>query len=148
KSLTPDTLCGLRVAFTTGTKEDGIIEDESAKCVERGESAIEGTPYGETASAFLALAAGQADAIFADATPAYYNVLLEPETYEIVYTEFVGPYGIAFRKDEEGQQLREAFHQAMLKLEEDGWYMELMTSWGMQDAALPDFPINGGGKIN
>ncbi len=148
QDLTPGTLCGLRVGFTTGTKEDGIIEEQSAKCVADGKDEIQGTPYGETAAAFLALASGQADAVFADATPAYYNQLLEPERYKIVYTEFVGPYGIAFRKDEEGQQLREAFHQAMLKLEEDGWYEELMTSWGMQDAALPEFPINGGKSID
>jgi polar amino acid transport system substrate-binding protein len=146
--LTPQTLCGQRVAFMTGTQEDGLIETENQACIDRGEDEISAFPYGESAAAYLALASGQTDAVWGDSTPAYYNARVNPSTYEIVHADFVGPYGIAFRKDEEGQQLREAFHQALQKLVEDGWYDELFTEWGMEEQELPELPINSGPSIN
>ena len=54
----------------------------------------------------------------------------------------------AFRKTGDDKALREAFQAALAKLEKDGWYEKLMTSWGMEDASLPEFPINSGKSIN
>ncbi|NJQ00483.1 ABC transporter substrate-binding protein [Streptomyces zingiberis] len=141
--LTPDDLCGLQVAFTRGTAQQGLVEKAAGKCAADGKDELVKSPMKDANAGVLAVQSGQADAVWSDSPAMIYNATMNPDLYKVVYEQEEGPYGIGVHKD--NGELRDALRAALRKLAKDGVYDELISGWGIEkSAALPDFPINTG----
>ncbi|WP_026820009.1 ABC transporter substrate-binding protein [Arthrobacter castelli] len=146
KVASPAELCGASIAFIVGTRQQGLIQSASEKCEEKGEAPIKGIGYKNGAAAVLAVKSGQDDAAWIDAPSILYNVRQNPETFKTLWLQpDPGVYGIGVHKD--NADFREALRAALLKLVETGAYRELISSYGLEDLALPKIPVNSGGPL-
>jgi polar amino acid transport system substrate-binding protein len=143
--ITPADLCGLNVAYARGTAQQGLIGTASTACEAAGKKAVNGTGYGDAASALLSVKSAQADAFWGDSPSMLYNAKTSPTLYKVVYEEKIGPYGIGVNK--ENKQFTEALRSALLKLVSTGGYDQLLEKWGQQDYGMPEMPLNTGPNL-
>jgi polar amino acid transport system substrate-binding protein len=122
-------ICGVTAALVVGTVESEIIEEQSGKCEEGGESAVETLSFPSTDRAQAAVAQGKADFFLTDAGVAAYLAEKSGDKMEVGFdlpTEFRFGFGVS-KSDTE---LRDALHAALLRLHEDGTLQDAMGEWG------------------
>jgi polar amino acid transport system substrate-binding protein len=79
-----------------------------------------------------------------DTPVAEYQAKQSSGTFEVAGSSYgVAPYGVAVPKAAEYAGLTEAILGAIEKLDADGTYKSILTTWGIQDGAITDFKING-----
>lgn len=134
-------LCGRSVAISRGTKLQEDIVKIGADCKAAGKKEPEVVTYQDSSTILLALPSKAADLGWVDLTIASYNVN-KSDKFEIVYTEYTAPNGMGFLKGEE--DMAKAWQAALQYLDKEGHYKAALGKWGLQDDAMPGFPINGG----
>ena len=142
EKLTPDTLCGKKVAVEKGTvQEDPDIPTRSKACTSAGKKAITALVYPDQNGANLALSSGRADAVLADSPVIAYAVKQSNGQFEVSGSSYNNaPYGIAIPKT---NGLTDPVLAAVKKLMSDGTYKSILTKWGLQNSAITDPKING-----
>ena len=136
-------LCGRRVAVEKAATGDLVADELSAECEKAGNPPLEKVPFPDQASAVQALKSDRADAVLALDVTLAYNVSQDPESFEIPAEPFgLLPVGIPVPKD--NPELRDAVQAALIKVQDEGTYAELLTKWNLEDQALEGAPINSG----
>ena len=136
-------LCGHRVGVEKAATGDLVADELSAECEKAGNPPLEKVPFPDQASAVQALKSDRADAVLALDVTLAYNVSQDPESFEIPAEPFgLLPVGIPVPKD--NPELRDAVQAALVKVQEEGVYDELLTKWNLEDQALEGAPINTG----
>ena len=136
-------LCGRRVAVEKAATGDLVADELSAECEKAGNPPLEKVPFPDQASAVQALKSDRADAVLALDVTLAYNVSQDPGSFEIPAEPFgLLPVGIPVPKD--NPELRDAVQAALIKVQEEGTYGELLTKWNLEDQALEGAPINTG----
>lgn len=140
--LTPDTLCGKKVAVEKGTvQEDPDIPTRSKACVSAGKAKITALSYPDQSGANLALSSGRADAVLADSPVADYAAKQSNGQFEIAGSSYdTAPYGIAIPKT---TGMTAPVLAAVKKLMADGTYTAILKKWGISDGAITNPQING-----
>ena len=136
-------LCGRRVAVEKAATGDLVADELSADCEKAGSPPLEKVPFPDQASAVQALKSDRADAVLALDVTLAYNVSQDPDSFEIPAEPFgLLPVGIPVPKD--NPELRDAVQAALIKVQDEGAYAELLTKWNLEDQALEGAPINSG----
>jgi polar amino acid transport system substrate-binding protein len=140
-----DDLCGRQVALPRGTATMEEANKVSAKCVAAGKAPLVVATYPDTNMTLLSLTTNASEVAWVDSPVANYNVAKYPQKYKSVFFYYIAPYGIGFGSDEKGKQMAHAVQAALLKLQQDGVYANLMKKWGLPGRdGRPTFPINDG----
>ncbi len=141
-NLTPDTLCGKKVAVEKGTvQESPDLPDKSKACTTAGKSAITILSYPDESGANLALSSGRADAVLADSPVAEYAAKQSNGQFEITGSSYANaPYGIAVPKT---TGMAAPVLAAVKKLMADGTYTTILKKWGIDSGAITNPQING-----
>ena len=142
EKLTPDSLCGKKVAVEKGTvQEDTDLPTRSKACTNAGKSAISILSYPDQAGANLALSSGRADAVLADSPVAEYAAKQSNGQFEVSGASYDdAPYGIAIPQK---SGLADPVLAAVKKLMSDGTYTRILKKWGIDSGAITDPKING-----
>lgn len=136
-------LCGQSVAVEKAATGDIVADEISTECKDAGEEPVDKQPFPDQASAVQALKAGRADAVLALDLTLAYNVSQDAESFEIPAEPFgLLPVGIPVPKDD--PELRDAVQAALVKIQEEGVYDELLAKWNLEAQALEGAPINTG----
>ncbi len=140
--LTPDTLCGKKIAVEKGTvQEDPDLPTKSKACTTAGKSAITILSYPAESGANLALSSGRADGILADTPVAEYAAKQSNGQFEVTGASYANaPYGIAVPKT---TGMAQPVLAAVKKLMADGTYTTILKKWGIEAGAITDPKING-----
>jgi polar amino acid transport system substrate-binding protein len=136
-------LCGKTVAVETTTVEQTDAQAQSAKCKKAGKPAVTVLVLGDQNAANLAVASGRAQLGFADTPVAAYQVKKTGGQFKLVGQTFsAAPYGLAIPKK---SGLAPAVLAALLVLERNGTYSQILSKWGIQSGAIPvsQMKING-----
>lgn len=136
-------LCGKKAAAETGTTEvdyvNGTGDYEGAglnkKCADAGKAAVDMQQFEKDTDALLALSSGTVDAYFADSPVAGYYTVQQPDQFELSgVTVEVAQEGISVPKDK--PELGAAVVAALTSMEADGKYLEILTTYGLEDGAV------------
>lgn len=137
----PDDLCGLNIAVDKGTTEVDDASTQSDKCVKDGKAALNTTVYPGNNQMILALQTGRADAAMIDSVSGEQvasqsgGKLVALPAYNQSY------FGIVFPKG--ADQLEKAVQAALQAMKADGSYQAIYEKYGLGDATVDDFTING-----
>lgn len=135
-------LCGHAVAVQRGTSGEFGAEEMKKRCSEAGEDAVDIIGFPRQTDAVQALQSGRVDAVVAQSVSLFYVVSTSEGTFETINEVQEGvPMGIAVTKD--NTELRDAVQAALIEIQEQGIYDELLEKWNLSDAALEGAPING-----
>jgi len=139
----PDDACGLTVAVkATTVQEQTELPARSEKCVADGKEPIDILVLDQQPEVTQAVVDGRAVAFSADSPIAGDAVLQLPEKLELVGDMFdAAPYGLVTPKDSE---LTRAVQAAVQSLMDDGTYLEILKSAGVESGALTTATINAG----
>jgi polar amino acid transport system substrate-binding protein len=142
EKLTPDSLCGKKVAVESGTvQQDPDIPTRSKTCTTAGKAKITPLVFPDESGANLALSSGRADAVLADSPVAAYAAKQSNGQFEITGSSYdTAPYGIAIPKT---NGLTQPILSALKKLMSDGTYTAILKKWGIDDGAITNPQING-----
>lgn len=144
ESVTPDEACGKRVAVQRATVQVDDINARSQACVDAGEEAITIDQYQLQSDATAAVVSGKDDAMLADSPVVGYAIDQTGDQLEMVGEVYdSAPYGIAVPKDM--GDYTDAVQGAIQKLMDEGTYLEILTSWGVQSGALTTSEVNSAG---
>jgi polar amino acid transport system substrate-binding protein len=136
-------LCGMQIAMPRGTAPTQQANQVSSKCVADGKKPITIATYPDTNMTLLSLTNDTSQAVWVDSPAANYNVQKFPQKYQSVFFYYNSSYGMGFPADENGKGLANAMQQALLKLQKEGVYDQLMHKWGLPAKdGRPTFPIN------
>jgi polar amino acid transport system substrate-binding protein len=138
---TPDDLCGLNIAVDKGTTEVDDATVQSDKCVKDGKKALNTTVYPGNNQMILALQTGRADAAMIDSVSGA-QVAKESDGKLIALPPYNASYfGIVFPKG--ADQLEKAVQAALQAMKADGSYQKIYEKYGLGDATVDEFTING-----
>ncbi|MEO7125788.1 MAG: ABC transporter substrate-binding protein [Nakamurella sp.] len=138
---TPDDLCGLNIAIDKGTTEVDDATFQSDKCVKDGKKAINPSIYPGNNQMILALQTGRADAALVDSVSGE-QVAHESNGKLIMLPPYNESYfGIVFPKGSD--QLQKAVQAALQAMAADGSYHAIFEKYGLGDATVDAFTING-----
>jgi polar amino acid transport system substrate-binding protein len=139
---TIDDLCGLSVAAVQGSVPLELLTRKNETCADP----IQLLPLPSSSDGFLAVRSGRADASMETLGSAIYYQQSEEHggDLEALTTELYaqGYQAIAFPKDEESVQLRDAVQAALTELVEDGAYAELYEKWGLEANMVDTITVN------
>ncbi|MGO4105069.1 ABC transporter substrate-binding protein [Leifsonia sp. YAF41] len=142
-TLNPEDACGKIIAAGATTyQETDDLPARSAACVAAGKAPIEilklDTQDDITNSVVLGRAAGFA----ADSPVTSYAVAATKGKLEMVGDQYdSAPFGFAIAKD--NGTLAQAVQAAVQSLIDDGTYLEILKTWGVEDGAVTESTING-----
>lgn len=139
----PEHACGLTVAVkATTVQEQDELPARSAKCVADGEEPIDILVLDQQPEVTQAVVDGRAVAFSADSPIAGDAALQLPDKIELVGEMFdAAPYGLVTPKDSE---MTRAVQAAVQSLMDDGTYLEILASAGVEAGALTTATINAG----
>lgn len=147
---TIDSLCGHSIGSVRGDSNLHYIEAQSEACVADGEQPIEVKLYDSAGDGQTQIRSDNLDAWFGGTTALAYlaSHADDGDAFEILDGIQLGndSYGIATLKGND--ELVQALHGALLKIEEDGSYLDVLSEYDAEaDALTPDeMVINGVGE--
>lgn len=137
----PDDACGLTIAVQAGTvQHTDELPARNQKCLDEGKAAIEVLPFDGQPEVTNAVVGGKADAFSADLPVTGDAVAKLGDQLEVVGEVFdAAPYGFATEK---GSEMTKAVQAALQSLIDDGTYLEILKSAGIESGALTEATIN------
>lgn len=139
----PDDACGLTIAVQATTVQDtDELPAKNQACLDAGKPAIEVLRFDGQPEVTQAVIDGRADAFSAD-SPVTGDAVKQLEgQLQLVGDLFdAAPYGFATQKDSD---MTKAVQAALQSLMDDGTYLEILTSAGIESGALDSATINAG----
>jgi polar amino acid transport system substrate-binding protein len=141
KITTLDQLCGHSFAVQSGTIQEDIANQQSKKCTDAGQAAVDVKVFKTQSDQVQAVASGQVEV---GAQNAPNNVYLAQQTNGAMvgtgapFAE--GPWGMPIPKD---NGLTEPVHAATQKLIDSPQYEEILAKWGVEVQGIDKSVING-----
>jgi polar amino acid transport system substrate-binding protein len=140
----PLDLCGKSVAAESGTTEVDYVRGTgdykgtgglNKQCTDAGKPEVDMQEFQKDDQALLALAGGTVSAYFADSPIAGYYTAQQPDQFELSgVTVEIANEGISVPKDKTG--LADAVVAALKSMADDGTYLDILTTYGLQDGAV------------
>lgn len=134
-------VCGKTVAVQSGASVEATLIEESKRCEEGGNPAIDLLTSKDLPAIALAVTSGRADYASSQVPLLAYNAsqLEGLEVSKLTYLD--GFVGFVLPKDSE---LTEPLGDAIDTLMENGTYDEIMEKWGLGDLSLDSTSVNAG----
>jgi len=138
-------LCGKKVGAETGTTEIQYLEGTDAykdsgglkkKCTDAGKPAPNAVTYQKDDQAFLALAAKQVDAYFADLPVVAYYVNNQSTQFDVAPIPQLAPIKAGISVPQAKTGLRDAVKAALLSMMSDGTYLQILKKYAVDSGAL------------
>ncbi|MGM0930419.1 MAG: transporter substrate-binding domain-containing protein [Actinomycetota bacterium] len=141
-----DSTCGKRIAVMASGSAEQVIKEQSEKCVEGGNSAVDVQSYKDQPSSVLAVQSERADAFFSSQAPLTYFVQQSNGALELAGTGQKNGFDDLFQgaivpKDSE---LADVLLEAFEILFENGTYDQIMENHGLEGNTLDAPGINLG----
>lgn len=139
----PDNACGLTIAVQSTTVQDtDEMPARNQACLDAGEDPIEILRFDGQPEVTQAVVDGRADAFSADSPVTGDAVSVLGDKLHLVGDLFdAAPYGFAAQKDSD---MTKAIQAALQSLMDDGTYLEILESAGIESGALDEATINAG----
>lgn len=137
----PENACGLTVSVQSGTTQaDDDLPARQQACSDAGQPAVQVLAFESQQDATNALVQGRVQAMLADSPIAAYAVS-QVEGLELAGEIYdAAPYGIVVPLDQTGTA--DAISQALQEIADDGTYASALSTWGAEDGAVTEFPVN------
>lgn len=137
-------LCGHPAAAEKATTQLDDITAQAKACASSGKGKLTVLPFPDQNGANLAVIAGRADVVLADAPVNAYAVKQSKGALQISGKEYgAAPYGIAVPKGAAYQGLSDAILGAVKKLIAGGQYTKILDTWGLGSGAITAPVVNG-----
>lgn len=137
----PLDLCGVKTVVGSNSAGERAADAISEDCEAEGKPPIDKLVVQGPTDIPQALTTGRAEAALNTSILVAYSEKQSPDTFEVAGDFFAEvPGGALFHKDD--AELRDAVTQAVLELQEDGTYDELLKKYGLEFASLKGAPIN------
>lgn len=133
-----DSTCGTRVAVMAAGSAEQVINEQSDRCVEAGEAAVDVQSYRDQPSSILAVQAGRADAFFSSQAPLTYFVDEAGGDLELTGVGQANGFGDLYQGAlvPHDSELRDVLLEALQELYDNGTYEAIMTKWGLEGNML------------
>lgn len=145
QKLTPDTLCGKKIAANKGSSQASQeLPARSKTCQDAGKPAVQAQVFPDTSAAELALASGQVDGYVVSASLGYYVVQQTKDKFDAAgpaYNKVL--VGMVVPK---GSALEQPLLNALKAVIADGTYASILDKWGLKADALDEPVVNGTSK--
>lgn len=142
--ITPDDACGRKVAVQKATVQVEDITARSKACQDAGKDPITIEQYQLQSDATAAVVSGKDDAMLADSPVVSYAIAQTGDQLELTGEIYdAAPYGYAVPKGL--GEYTAAIQGALQKLMDDGTYLQILTTWGVQDGAVTTSEVNPAG---
>jgi len=140
-TIDPNNACGKKVAVQTATTEQDDLTAKSKACMAAGKPAIHIDPYTAQDAATAAVVALKDDAMSAD-FPVCIDAVNKSSGKLAIDGDQYGdaPYGYVIPKND--GQFAQAIEGAVQDLITDGTYNTILTTWKVQQGAIPTSQIN------
>jgi polar amino acid transport system substrate-binding protein len=141
EGIDPENACGKTVAVQSSTTQsDDDLPVRQQACTAAGKPEIQVLAFESQQDATNALVQGRVQAMLADSPIAAYAVK-QTQGLELIGDIYdAAPYGIVVAQDQKGTA--DAISKALQAIAEDGSYTAALTTWGAQDGAVTEFPVN------
>ena len=140
KKISPDDLCGHKVAVQTGTAQETDAQQKNKKCAADGKKPIDLLSYPSQADATTNVAGGKADVLFADSVITSYAVSKNDALETLGGVTNAALFGVATAKNDDG--LSKAVQAATQKLIDDGTMKKLLANWGNESGLIDKAELN------
>lgn len=138
-TLSPDDVCGKKIAVQTGTVQVDDITARSTACTDAGKAAITIDQYPAQSDATAAVVSGKDDAMLADSPISAYAVKQTNDQLTLIGEVYdAAPYGYVVASDQ--QVLAEAIRDATKALITSGAYEQILARWGVTNGAITTDP--------
>lgn len=126
-------LCGISIGAVRGTLQVDVLEDQSQKCVDEGNSAIQIIEGKSQPEVNLQLQQGRVEALIGNTVTTRRMANESDGVLEVVsaFQLHEAYYGAVLRKDD--TELRDAMQQAFQAIIDSGAYAEILEKWGVDD---------------
>jgi polar amino acid transport system substrate-binding protein len=140
-TIDPNNACGKKVAVQKDTTEQADLATKSKACTDAGKAAIHVDPFVKQDDATTAVVTGKDDAMSAD-FPVCIDAVNKSSGKLAIDGDQYGdaPYGYVIPKND--GQLAQAIQGAVQDLITDGTYNTILTTWKVQQGAIPTSQIN------
>jgi len=138
-------VCGKKVGAETSTTEIQYLEGTDLykatgglkkKCTDAGKAAPEAVPFEKDPDAFLALAAKQVDAYFADLPVVAYYVQAQPTQFDVAPVPPLSPIKVGISVPQKHTEVRDAVKAALIAMMNDGSYLQILKKYSVDGGAL------------
>ncbi|TJW12745.1 MAG: ABC transporter substrate-binding protein [Mesorhizobium sp.] len=141
-----DTACGKRIAVMSGGSAEKVIKQQSQKCSDGGEPAVEVQSFTDQPSSILAVRSKRSDAFFSSQAPLTYFVQQANGQLELSGVGQANGFkdiyqGAVVKK---GSPLGGVLHDAFKILMKNGTYAAAMKKWGLEKNMIDAPGINQG----
>ena len=135
-----ESLCGLTVATTRGSREMVFAAEQNPKCESAGKKPINALAFNDGNGAAEALMSRRADLFWLGSTAVSYFVAQSKGKTKVVgaYTD-PSYLGIALPK---GSDLSAPMQAAVQSIIDNGTYAKIVAKWGLADNAIKTAPLN------
>lgn len=134
-------LCGHSVAVTKGTLvERNLTKMSEENCVGLGKDPVKISSYVDNSGVALAVISEQDEIGMLELVVAHAYVARNPDRIKLVGSDRFASSGAAIKKGND--QLRDAFHRAMLHLDEIGYYDQVLEKYGISDMKVSGMTLN------
>jgi polar amino acid transport system substrate-binding protein len=142
-NVNPGNACGLKIAVQKDTYQATVdLVARNKACLAANQPKMIILSYALQADANESVKLGHADALVADSPVAQYAVKSSNGLLKVAYEPYdVQFYGLAVQK---GSPLVKAITIAIQSLIDDGTYLEILKSWGVEQGAVSSASLNGG----
>ncbi len=140
-SFSPDSPCGRKIAVQANTVQQDQLDLRSAECINSGDEAIASVQKTSVDDVLKALSEDEAVAAFSDAIVTEW--VTSKRTSRVMQIGQIvnrGPVGLSVSADD--PQLTVAVHAAVQVLMDEGYIADVLTEYGIPDAALTAATIN------
>lgn len=139
--IAPENACGRKIAVQKATVQVDDITARSTACTDAGKDAITIEQYQLQSDATAAVVSGKDDAMLADSPVVAYAITQTGDKLETVGDTYdAAPYGYAVPKSQ--GDYAKAIQGALQKLMDDGTYLKVLSSWGVQSGAITTSEVN------
>jgi polar amino acid transport system substrate-binding protein len=134
-------LCGIAVAVTRGTYQEGELSKQSDTCKAAGKSAVNIQTFSDSNASVLALRSNRVDAWLGDSAPVGYVVKQSNGEFELAGSNAtLALLGYAVSKDK--SDIRDALEAGLEELVKNGKYKAIFSKWGQDSSMLDQISIN------
>ncbi len=135
-----ESLCGLSVGTTRGSREMVFAAEQNPKCEAAGKKPINAMAFADGNGAAEALMSKRVDLYWLGSTAISYFVAQSKGRTKVVGSYTDPSYlGVALPK---GSELAKPVQAAIQHIIDNGTYAKIVTKWGLADDAIKTAPLN------
>lgn len=127
----PANVCGKNMAVTQGSLSEKTAASLTEECKASGKPALKVQAFANASAVYLAIASGRAEITVVNGS----TLGNLPKDIEQIGESFL-PRTVGFIFAKNDPQLRDAVHQALQAMIDDGTYLEILKKWKIENGAL------------